>query len=81
MNTLAERYDGVDSVELSLLPGVGHSFSQAASEGGLAERVFEFRYGSPDFGRQSPVRLFETGDRRLRLSGYQCRWIHGGVGR
>lgn len=81
MNALAERYDGLEGVEISLLPGVGHSFSQAVSEGGLAERVFKFCYESTGLNVPSRAPQFETGGRGVRLSDYRIRWMREGVGR
>jgi len=71
MNVLAGKYAGPGSVELSLLPGVGHSFSQAISDGRLAEHVFEFCYGGQGSDRQNSAYLIEAGDRRFGLSDHR----------
>lgn len=56
MNTLAGRQGLPGSVELQVLPGVGHSFRQAVLEGGLARRLFEHCYaGSPPCDTELPA--------------------------
>jgi len=56
MNTLAGRQGLPGSVDLQVLPGVGHSFRQAVLEGGLAHHVFEHCYpaASPGDAELSP---------------------------
>ncbi|WP_078119963.1 alpha/beta fold hydrolase [Thiosocius teredinicola] len=45
MNRYASRHGLMPKVDLDLLNGVGHSFSQAVHAGSLADRVFSHLYG------------------------------------
>ena len=47
MNAAAERAGLNPTVELKILPGVGHAFSEAVESGGLANAVFDHCYGPP----------------------------------
>lgn len=49
MNALARRHGASGSIEMVVLPEVGHSFSQAVMQGGMAQRVFEYCYKRPTF--------------------------------
>lgn len=42
MKASASRHGSIGNIELRLLPGIGHSFSDAVTTGGLGELLFEF---------------------------------------
>ena len=59
MNRLAHRCGECNSAEMMLLPGVGHSFSQAVSEGNLVQHLSRFLYSNPGGVPASSTRSFD----------------------